>query len=189
LVVVVVLDDGVLLGVLDDVVELVLLEPGVVLLVVPLGVVVVVVLDVSVDGVVGVVVVLLVVVDEELLPVAGAAVGAAEGVTSTLVLEDDVGGVVVSVFVQPTTPTPTARRAARRYDGVIVGFPSFRWLSREPLARADRAAVQDSPFGQPAIVQKSAEQRSKAKYSPECARLGKFPDFAETLRDRHRIGR
>jgi hypothetical protein len=76
-----------------------------------------------VPGVAGVVAV--VVVEDEVLPVAGAAVGASAGFTSTLVLEVEEGGVTVSVFVQPTTPTPTARMAARRYDGFIVGFPSF----------------------------------------------------------------
>jgi hypothetical protein len=70
-------------------------------------------------------VVVVVVEDDEAVPLAGGAVGASLGFTSTLVLEDDEGGVVVSVLEQPTTPTPTARMAARRYDGFIVRVPSF----------------------------------------------------------------
>ena len=102
---------GVELGVLLVAVELLLAPgaaPGVLLeaLVESVGDVVVAVLDDELAG--GVVA-----VDE----------GSA-GFTSTFEL-DDAGGVEVSVLVQPTTPTPTARMAARRYDGFIVRFPSF----------------------------------------------------------------
>jgi len=117
---------SVVVVVVDDLVSL---EPVV------LGVVVVLVVlfETSTDVLPGVVVVVLalpegvvvVVVEDEAVPLAGGAVGASLGFTSTLVLEDDAGGVVVSVLEQPTTPTPTARMAARRYDGFIVRVPSF----------------------------------------------------------------
>jgi hypothetical protein len=83
----------------------------------PDGLVVVVVLVAEVVSVVGVVVVVV-------LLLAGGAVGAAAGVTSTLV--EVLGAGVTSVLVQPTTPR--AMTAARIKGDFIFGVPSAGWL-------------------------------------------------------------
>lgn len=125
----------------------------------PLGVVVVLVLP-------GVVVVLalpegvvVVVVDEvEDEPVdASAGLLVSAGFTSTFVEEDDEGGVLVSVLEQPTTPTPTARMAARRYDDFIFRVPSSvvvqeaHWLLRD-------AALRNGPSGGGRPARNSSEK-------------------------------
>jgi len=105
-----VLPDGLLLPLFEaSTFTDVLLEPGVVLDALPLGVVEELD-DVSVDGVV----VPAVVDDEDELPVEGVAV--LDELGDVLLEDDDEGGVLleVSVLEQPTTPTPAARRAARR---------------------------------------------------------------------------
>ena len=106
-----VLPDGLLLPLFEaSTFTDVLLEPGVVLDALPLGVVEELD-DVSVDGVV----VPAVVDDEDELPVEGVAV--LDELGDVLLEDDDEGGgvvVEVSVLEQPTTPTPAARRAARR---------------------------------------------------------------------------
>jgi hypothetical protein len=64
------------------------------------------------------------VVTTVVLLLAGGAVGASAGFTSTLVVDEGAG--VTSVLVQPTTPK--ARRAARIYGDFIVRIPSAGWL-------------------------------------------------------------
>jgi hypothetical protein len=90
----------------------------------PDGLVVVVVLDAEVVSVVGVVLVVV-------LLLAGAGVGAAGGVTSTLVVVEGAGA---SVLVQPITPK--AMSAARIKGDFIFRVPSAGWLfdlRRQPL--------------------------------------------------------
>ena len=65
---------------------------------------------------------------DEVVELAGGAVGASAGlVTSTLVvLDDEAGGAVFTLVSQATRPT--ARTAASRYDGFIVRIPSVEWI-------------------------------------------------------------
>jgi len=161
---VVVLEDGVL-DMLD--------EPlGVVVVLVPPGVVVVLALPE------GVVVVVVEEVEDEPDVDASAGLVVSAGFTSTLVEEDDEGGVLVSVLEQPTTPTPTARMAARRYDDFIFRVPSSVVVQEAHWPLRD-AALRNGPsgeVGQPAILAKS-RNRFKTRVISRAPKARKVPRF------------